>query len=148
MIYFLNIIVFFTINNENSYPKGRALMKMYIVVPITKRGNCVETQNCNIHSNAINNTSNNKSNYKGLTSYHDSRYICVRRLGSRTLWWAEGTICWRGGKVDQCWCQWKYCARMLMSEPGRQSTDTHFLLTLFKSSQISLLTHSKLCYQL
>ena len=26
-------------NNENTYPKGRALMQMYKVVPQTKRGN-------------------------------------------------------------------------------------------------------------
>ena len=26
-------------NNENTYPKGRALMKLYRVVPQTKRGN-------------------------------------------------------------------------------------------------------------
>ena len=35
----VNIIVFFTKNNENIYPKGRALMQMYRVVPITKKGN-------------------------------------------------------------------------------------------------------------
>jgi len=34
--------VFFVKSNENTYPKGRALMQMYKVVPITKRGNsCV-----------------------------------------------------------------------------------------------------------
>jgi len=26
--------------NENTYTKGRALMQMYRVVPITKKGNC------------------------------------------------------------------------------------------------------------
>jgi len=35
----VNIAVFFTKNNENTYPKGRALMQMYRVVPQTKRGN-------------------------------------------------------------------------------------------------------------
>jgi len=29
---------FLFINNENTYPKGRALMQMYRVVPQTKRG--------------------------------------------------------------------------------------------------------------
>ena len=35
------MVVFFVKNNENTYPKGRALMQMYRVVPITKRGNCM-----------------------------------------------------------------------------------------------------------
>jgi len=33
------MVVFFFKSNENTYPKGRALMPMYRVVPITKRGN-------------------------------------------------------------------------------------------------------------
>jgi len=36
----VNIEVFFVNSNENTYPKGRALMQMYRVVPITKRWNC------------------------------------------------------------------------------------------------------------
>ena len=32
----VNMVVFFVKSNENTYPKGRALMKMYRVVPITK----------------------------------------------------------------------------------------------------------------
>jgi len=35
----VNIIVFFVKSNENAYPKGRAFMEMYRVVPIMKRGN-------------------------------------------------------------------------------------------------------------
>ena len=35
----VNMIVFFVKSNENTYPKGGALMNMYIVVPPTKRGN-------------------------------------------------------------------------------------------------------------
>jgi len=35
----LNMVVFFVKSNENTYPKGRALMQMYIVVPITKKAN-------------------------------------------------------------------------------------------------------------
>ena len=35
----VNMVVFFVKSNENTYPKGRELMKMYRVVPITKRGN-------------------------------------------------------------------------------------------------------------
>ena len=35
----VNMTVFFVKSNENTYPKGRALMHMYRVVPITKRGN-------------------------------------------------------------------------------------------------------------
>jgi len=31
--------VFFVKSNENTYPKGRALMQMYRVIPITKRRN-------------------------------------------------------------------------------------------------------------
>ena len=34
----VNMVVFFGKSNENTYPKGRALMKMYRVVPITERG--------------------------------------------------------------------------------------------------------------
>jgi len=33
----VNTVVFFVKSNENTYPKGRALMQMYRVVPITKR---------------------------------------------------------------------------------------------------------------
>ena len=35
----VNVVVFFVKSNENTYPKGRALMQMYRVVLITKRGN-------------------------------------------------------------------------------------------------------------
>jgi len=34
------MVVFFVKINENTYPKGRALMQMYRIVPQTKRGNC------------------------------------------------------------------------------------------------------------
>ena len=37
----VNMVDFVVKHNENTYPKGRALMQMYIVVPITKRGNYV-----------------------------------------------------------------------------------------------------------
>ena len=33
------MVVFFVKSNENTFPKGRALMQMYRVVPQTKRGN-------------------------------------------------------------------------------------------------------------
>jgi len=33
---------FFTKNNEKIYPKGRALMQMYGVVPQTKRWNAID----------------------------------------------------------------------------------------------------------
>jgi len=33
------MVIFFVKSNENTYSKGRALMQMYRVVPITKRGN-------------------------------------------------------------------------------------------------------------
>ena len=36
----VNMIVFFVKSNENTYPKGRALVQMYRVVPITKREKC------------------------------------------------------------------------------------------------------------
>ena len=32
----VNMVVTFVKSNENTYPKGRALMQMYRVVPITK----------------------------------------------------------------------------------------------------------------
>ena len=35
----VNTVVFFVKSDENTYPKGRALMHMHIVVPITKGGN-------------------------------------------------------------------------------------------------------------
>ena len=37
----VNMVVkkFFVNSNENTYSKGRALMQMYKIVPITKRGN-------------------------------------------------------------------------------------------------------------
>ena len=35
----VNMVVFFVKCNENTYSKGRALMQMYRVVPIMKRGN-------------------------------------------------------------------------------------------------------------
>ena len=35
----VNMVVFFAKSNENNYPKGRAFMQMYRVVPITKRRN-------------------------------------------------------------------------------------------------------------
>jgi len=34
----VNILVFFTKNNKNFYPKVKALMQMYRVVPQTKKG--------------------------------------------------------------------------------------------------------------
>jgi len=37
--YTVNIVVFFVKSKEDTYPKGRLLMQMYRVVPITKRGN-------------------------------------------------------------------------------------------------------------
>ena len=36
----INMVAYFVKSNENSYPKGRALMQMYRVVPITKRRSC------------------------------------------------------------------------------------------------------------
>jgi len=36
----VNMAVFFVESNENTYQKGRALMQIYRVVPITKRVNC------------------------------------------------------------------------------------------------------------
>ena len=34
----VNMVAVFVKSNENTYPKGKALMQVYIVVPITKRG--------------------------------------------------------------------------------------------------------------
>ena len=36
----VKMAVSFVKSNENTYPKGRALMQMYRVIPITKRANC------------------------------------------------------------------------------------------------------------
>jgi len=33
------MVVFFVKSNQNTYPKGGALMQMYRVVPLIKRGN-------------------------------------------------------------------------------------------------------------
>jgi len=33
-----DIVVFFVINNENTYPKGRSLMQMYRVVSLKQKG--------------------------------------------------------------------------------------------------------------
>ena len=35
----INMVVFLVKSNENTYPKGRALMQMYSVLPITNRRN-------------------------------------------------------------------------------------------------------------
>jgi len=35
----VNMVVFFFKNDENTYPKGGAILQMYRVVPQTKRGN-------------------------------------------------------------------------------------------------------------
>ena len=35
----VNMVFFFVKSNENTYPKGRALIQMFGVVPITKREN-------------------------------------------------------------------------------------------------------------
>jgi len=35
----VNMVVFFVKSNENTHTKGRALMQLYRVVPITERGN-------------------------------------------------------------------------------------------------------------
>ena len=37
----VNIVVFFVKSNGNTYPKGRALMQLYRVVPITKIVNII-----------------------------------------------------------------------------------------------------------
>ena len=39
----VNMVVFFAKRNENTYPKGRSLIQMYTVVPITKRDNCLKS---------------------------------------------------------------------------------------------------------
>jgi len=39
----VNRVVSIVKSNENTYPKGRELMQMYIVVNITKRGNSTNT---------------------------------------------------------------------------------------------------------
>ena len=36
----VNMVVFFTNNNDNTFPKGRALMQNYRIVPKTKREWC------------------------------------------------------------------------------------------------------------
>ena len=41
----VNMVVVFVKSNENTYLKGRGLMQMYRVVPITKRGKCPQVLN-------------------------------------------------------------------------------------------------------
>jgi len=48
----VNIVVFFVKSDENTYPKGRALMQMYRVVPQTKRGN-LSSSNLHINSEIV-----------------------------------------------------------------------------------------------
>ena len=38
----VNMVVFFDKSNKNSYPKVRALLQIYRVIPIPKRGNSSE----------------------------------------------------------------------------------------------------------
>ena len=45
----VNIVVFFTSNNENIYLKGRALMQMYRIVPQMKRGNSKQLDTIDKH---------------------------------------------------------------------------------------------------
>ena len=40
----VNMVVFFVKSNENTYPKGKSILQMYRVVPITKSGNCNKQQ--------------------------------------------------------------------------------------------------------
>ena len=42
----VNMVVFFVKSNENTYPKGRALMQIYRVVPKTKKKTMVESAVC------------------------------------------------------------------------------------------------------
>ena len=41
----VNMVVVLISFNENTYPKGRALVQMYRVVPQTKRGNMFQNRN-------------------------------------------------------------------------------------------------------
>jgi len=50
----VTMLVFFAKSNENAYPKGRALMQMYRVVLITKRGNSLLSCSCFFVINADN----------------------------------------------------------------------------------------------
>jgi len=47
LYYTVNMVVYFVKSNENTYPKGRALMQMYRVVPKTKIVNIgFQVNNC------------------------------------------------------------------------------------------------------
>ena len=62
----VNIVVFFLKSNENTYAKGRALMQMYRVVPITKRGHVMNSLafntviECYMIKNKIKSNKNNR----------------------------------------------------------------------------------------
>ena len=45
------MVVFFVKSNENTYPKGRSLMHMYRVVPLTIRGNSEVHLSCHLTCN-------------------------------------------------------------------------------------------------
>ena len=64
----VNMVVFFVKSNENTYSKGRALMQMYRVVPITKRELLKLLYNCFRHTYVILTVCNVKT-YFLVTSY-------------------------------------------------------------------------------
>ena len=64
----VNEVVFFVKSNENTYSKGRALMQIYRVVPITKRELLKLLYNCFHHTYVILNVGNIKI-YFLVTSY-------------------------------------------------------------------------------
>ena len=60
----VNMIAFYVKRNENIYPTGRALMKMYRVVPQTKRANGIT------HYNAVVGFHGKKQRYNGPRYIH------------------------------------------------------------------------------
>ena len=64
----VNMVVFFVKSNENTYSKGRALMQIYRVVPITKRELLKLLYNC-FHHTYVKLTVGNVKTYFLVTSY-------------------------------------------------------------------------------
>jgi len=103
----VNMVVLFVTNTENTYPKGRALMQMYRVVPKTKRENSQQqymyynlNSSLNLYNNMIKTLSSHRSlyyMYQGIFTNHS-----VHRI---SLFWimSNCTSCFQWTKELQVW---------------------------------------------
>ena len=81
----VNMVVFFVKSNSNTYPKERALMQMYRVVPITKRGNVDETVYSIIYRTAF--------FVLGLVACTREGAVLLSQYGWESRW-STRTECW------------------------------------------------------